>query len=126
MIERMEIAESIYEGVVEPSYKKLTWADANPAGKIRYKRVEFALSWTRLEKGKSAGKRRKQHVDISTGKLKNCLIHGPGILQKNVRSWKNLGLSMLIVDLLRTAGATQYQGNFLTGKWKTMSLLTKQ
>ena len=29
MFERMEISESIYEGVLEPSYKKLTWADAN-------------------------------------------------------------------------------------------------
>ena len=64
MFERMEIAESIYEGVVEISYKK-------PTG-------ESALQWNFYEKGESAGKRRKRHVDIPTGKSKTCLIHGPG------------------------------------------------
>ena len=38
MFERMEIAVSIYEGVVEPSYKKYTRVDANCAGHSRYKR----------------------------------------------------------------------------------------
>ena len=75
MFERMEIAESIYEGVVEPSYKKPTWADANRAGHSRHKRGEVASSWTCPEKGKSAGKCRKQHVDSRTGKSKTCLIH---------------------------------------------------
>ena len=32
MFERMEITVYIYEGVVEPSYKKPTRADANRAG----------------------------------------------------------------------------------------------
>ena len=32
MFERMEIAESIYGGIVEPFYKKPTRADANCAG----------------------------------------------------------------------------------------------
>ena len=31
MFEHMEISESIYEGVVEPSYKKPTWVYANRA-----------------------------------------------------------------------------------------------
>ena len=35
----MEIAGSIYKGVVKLSYKKPTWVDANRAGHIR-KRVE--------------------------------------------------------------------------------------
>ena len=35
MFEQTEIAESIYKGVVEPSYKKSTWADANRAGHSR-------------------------------------------------------------------------------------------
>ena len=35
MIERMEIAESIYEGVVESSYQKLTSEDAKDAGNSR-------------------------------------------------------------------------------------------
>ena len=36
------------------------------------------MSWNFPEKGKSAGKRRKRHVDILTGKSKICLIHDPG------------------------------------------------
>ena len=35
MFERMEISESIYKGVVEPSYKKPTHADADPDGHSR-------------------------------------------------------------------------------------------
>ena len=42
MFEWMEIAESIYEGVVKLSYKKSTRADANRAGHSRQKRVESA------------------------------------------------------------------------------------
>ena len=64
----MEIAESIYEGVVEPSYKKPTQANANRAGCSRQNIGESALSWTRPVKGESNGKRRKRHVDIPTGK----------------------------------------------------------
>ena len=78
MFEHMEISWYIYEGVVEPSYKKPTWADANRSGCIRHKRGEAASSWTRPEKGESASKRRKRHVYSPTGKSKTCLIHGPG------------------------------------------------
>ena len=42
MFERMEISESIYEVVVEPSYKKLTRADYNYAGHIRDEMGESA------------------------------------------------------------------------------------
>ena len=35
MFERIEISESIYEGVVEPSYKKPNSADTNRAGHNR-------------------------------------------------------------------------------------------
>ena len=68
MFERMEIFESIYEGVVELSYKKITREDANRAGRSSQKRGEAVFSCTRPEKGESAGKRRKRHVDITTGK----------------------------------------------------------
>ena len=44
MFERMEIADSIYEGVVEPSYKKPTRADTNRAGHRRKNRGEAASS----------------------------------------------------------------------------------
>ena len=38
MFERMEIAESIYEGVVTPSYKKITQAESNRTGISRKNR----------------------------------------------------------------------------------------
>ena len=74
----MEITESIYEGLVEPPYKKHTWADANFSGHSRHKRGEAASSWNLPKKGESAGKRRKRHVDSPMGKSKICLIRGPG------------------------------------------------
>ena len=44
MFERMEIADSIYEGVVEPSYKKPARADTNRSGHRRKNRGEAASS----------------------------------------------------------------------------------
>ena len=46
MFERMVIAESIYEGVVKPSYKQFTSTGATRYGHSRKKRVEAALSHT--------------------------------------------------------------------------------
>ena len=40
MFERMEISESIYEGVVTPSYKKTTGAEATHTGLSINKREE--------------------------------------------------------------------------------------
>ena len=40
----MDIYESIYKGVVEPSHKNPNRADSNNAGHIRNKRGEYALS----------------------------------------------------------------------------------
>ena len=74
----MEIAEFIYEGVVEPSYKT-TGADANRAGNSRLNIGESALSNTYSEMSESSEKRRKTYVDNPKGKSKpTCLIHGPG------------------------------------------------
>ena len=42
MFERIEITESIYKGVVELSYKKTSWADANCESHSRIKIVEAA------------------------------------------------------------------------------------
>ena len=77
MFERMNISKYIYEGVVEPSYKIPARADANRAGHRKHNRGEAASSWTRPNKGESAGKHRKLHVDSPMGKSKTCLIHGP-------------------------------------------------
>ena len=43
MFEHMEIAEYMYEVVVEPSLKKSPRADSNRAGLSRKRRVESAL-----------------------------------------------------------------------------------
>ena len=44
MFDCTEIGETIYEGVVEPSYEQYTGKDANDDGHIREKNVEAALS----------------------------------------------------------------------------------
>ena len=49
MFERTEIAESIYKGVVEPSYLKTTREYANCAGTISKMRGEAASSNTYSE-----------------------------------------------------------------------------
>ena len=59
MFERMEISESIYEGVEEPSYRNPTQADANRAGHSRQKRGKSTSSWPCPEKGEIVSKRRK-------------------------------------------------------------------
>ena len=78
MFESMEITESIYEGVVEPSYKKPTRADANRAYHNRDKREESDLSNTCPPIRESAGKRRKRYVDHPKIESKTCILHGPG------------------------------------------------
>ena len=61
MFECMEIAESIYEGVVDHCYKKLTREDTKRDGRNREMRGEYASSTTYSEMNKSSGKRKK-HV----------------------------------------------------------------
>ena len=78
-IERMEISESMLEGVVEPYYKKPTRADANRAGHIRKMRGESNLSDTCSEMSESASKCRKRYVDHPKDRFKiTHIIHGPG------------------------------------------------
>ena len=78
MFECMEISKSIYEGEVEPSYKKPTREDANRAVHSRQNTGEDASSWNLPKKGDISGNSKKRHLDIPTGKSKICLIHGPG------------------------------------------------
>ena len=74
----MEIAESMYKGVAETSYKSSTWSYANRAGCSRNKRKEYASCNTYPATVESAGKCRKRYVDLLLGESKNCLIHVPG------------------------------------------------
>ena len=73
----MEITESIYKGVVEPLYKKLTQAYANRSDHGRSKRGESASSNTLPLTVESADKRKKRYVYQSNNKFKTCLVHGP-------------------------------------------------
>ena len=60
MVERMEIAEIIYEGVVTPYLKKTTRAESNRNVLNRNKREESASPNTHPTKDGCAGKRRKR------------------------------------------------------------------
>ena len=55
MFERMKISTYIYEGVVEPSYKKTTKAYANCSGNIRLKKGEAVFSNTYSKMSESSG-----------------------------------------------------------------------
>ena len=77
MFERMDIAESIYEGAVEPSYKKPTWVDSISSGHIRNKSGESASSKYHPTTVERSEKCRKQYVDSSKSKSKTCLIYDP-------------------------------------------------
>ena len=59
----MEIAESIYKGVVEPSCKKPTRVDAKRTCHISKMRGESASSTIYSTTTKSAGNSRKRYVD---------------------------------------------------------------
>ena len=59
MLEQMEISESIYEGVVEPSYRNSIRADANSDGHNNQKRGVSASSHTYSVTSDSSVKLRK-------------------------------------------------------------------
>ena len=69
MFERMEIADSIYEGVVEPSCKTLP----------RQKPILLVTACIIKENPPYHGLApRNRHEDSLLGKSKNCLIYVPG------------------------------------------------
>ena len=76
MFERMGISEGIYEGVVTPSYKKMTWAEAKNTGIISNKRGASAFSNNQTAKYGSSGKYCKLYVDCSKSTSKTCMIPG--------------------------------------------------
>ena len=71
--------ESIYEGVVEISYKKYTREDDNRAGHSRQMRGEFTSSKTYSDMIKRDGIHKKRYVNHPRDQSKlTCLIRGPG------------------------------------------------
>ena len=92
MFERMEIQESIYEGIMEPSHKKPTRADANCAGLSRKMIGESALSNIYPETSESPGKHRKWYVYNPKYILKlSCLIHGSRYSSYEYKFFKDFG-----------------------------------
>ena len=75
MFEHMEISESIYEVVVEPSHKQSTRVYDNRVGYSRKKIGEASLSHTYSKMSDRYGKHRKIYVDHLKGESKTCLIH---------------------------------------------------
>ena len=63
----METEKKIYEGVVEPSYKKSTRADSTRNGHSRKNRGEAASSHTYSTMSDSSGERRKICLDYPKG-----------------------------------------------------------
>ena len=76
MFECIEIAEYIYKGEVEPSYKNSTWSDTNRAGHSNINRGELASSKTHPATGESAGKHFK-NVDCLKIESKNLYHSQP-------------------------------------------------
>ena len=79
MIERMEIYETIYEGVVEPLYLKTTIKDDNSYDHSSKMRGLSSSSKSYSEMGSLTDKRKKMRVDRPRHRSKlTCMIHGPG------------------------------------------------
>ena len=74
----MEIVESIYDGVLEPSYKQYTRSDATRAGHSRKNRGESALVNNYSAMSEISGKRIKRYVYHPKGESKTYLIYVPG------------------------------------------------
>ena len=110
MFERMDISESIYEGVVELSYKRSTQTDANRDGHSRNKRGEASSYKTHPATSESSGKLMKGYLDHLKSKSKTCLIHAPRHSSDKCKVLGELVLSTLKVILLRAMGIIPYKG----------------
>ena len=79
MFECTETEEFIYNGVVEPSYKKSTREDSNRSGHNRKMRGESALSNTYSKMSEISINHRKRYVHHPKYRPKHkFIIHGPG------------------------------------------------
>ena len=105
MFERMEIAESIYECVVTPSYKKTTWAETNCTGISRNKRGEAALSKTHRTKDEIAGKRNKRYVDRLKSASKHCMIHELGYSSDKCKFLGEFGTKYVVARHTKDRGS---------------------
>ena len=108
----MDIAESIYEVVVETSHTKTTKADANRDGHIRLKRGKSALSNNYSEMSKST-EGAKIHADHPKDRPKpTCLIHGPGHSSDECKVLRDFG------SRYAKSRPTKYNGHNLANRNK--------
>ena len=127
MFEITKIEEYIYEGVVEPSYKKPTREDTNRADYSRKMRGSSVLLNTYSKMSDIPGKHRN-NMYIIRKVDRNILVSSmyPGIHQTNAGSWGTLVLIILKSGLLRTTGIIPQLEINLTGSKRTMLLLIMQ
>ena len=116
MFEKMEISDSIYKGVVEPSYKNVPghMPTVLVTEGILEKNQTFQRITPQWVRGLSSAE--NIYVDFLLGKLKTVSFTSPDILLMNVRSWDTLVLSKLNISLLSTMVIILYQGKQI--KWK--------
>ena len=78
------------------------------------------------QKGESADKRRKLHVDISTGKLITCLMHGPGNSSEEFNVLGDFVTKYASSRPTKDRRSSPVPRKKLTGSRKTASLLIMQ
>ena len=98
IFERMDIAESIYEGLSENFLKIADWPDPN-RDDIRRKQIgETAFSKENLEKCGRSGKWKTRHADNMSDKPmgKHCMIHSGGHSSKEYKAFSDFGKKIFL------------------------------
>ena len=126
MFERMEIAEYIYEGVLELSYKKYTGLDATCSGQIRYKRGEPASLHTYFTMNERAENHREGYVCHSKGESKTCLIQGPRNSSDECKVLGDFGYKYVEIRSAKDRGHNPATRIFVTYSKRVIILLIVQ
>ena len=115
IFEHMEIAESIYEDLVETSYKNLPgyMPTVLVAAGIREDNPPCLRFTPRPVRVLESAE--KVMYIYGQGNLKPVSFTALDIILMNVSCWETLVLSTLKVSLLRTTEIILYQGKYLTG-----------
>ena len=88
----MKIAENIYEGVVEHSYKESNRSETNVGGCSRKMRVIQAPSKSNPDMDGHTGNQNKRYVECPGRKLQpTCIINGPGHYSEQLIIFSDFG-----------------------------------
>ena len=93
MFERMDIAESIYEVLLKPSYKQFTRADDIYAGHSRKKGSEAVLSHIYSAISETSDKHRKRYVDNPKSESIPYLAPIPGHSSDEYKVLRDFGIT---------------------------------